>query len=56
MSTTGHDFWLILSAFRAVSAHAIDDKTNQQNQANPSAADEGTSDIKDAAAEQKKQK
>jgi len=45
-----------LSAFRAAeSAREKDDKANQQNQAKPAAADDGTAEIKPAAAEQKKQ-
>jgi hypothetical protein len=49
--------WLeILSAFRgAESAHEKDDKAYQQNQAKPAAADDGTSKVKPAAAEQEKQ-
>jgi hypothetical protein len=34
------------------SAHQIDDKADQQNQANPSSADDGPSKVKTAAAEQ----
>ena len=43
-----------LLAFRAESAREIDDQAYQQKQANPSAADDGTSKVKPAAAEQKK--
>jgi hypothetical protein len=39
-------------AFRAESAHEIDDKGYQQDQANAAAADEGTSKVKPAATEQ----
>src|ERR1022692_4456849 len=46
----------ILLRFRAAeSAHEIDDKAYQQNQANPAAADGGTSKVKAATAEQEKQ-
>jgi hypothetical protein len=45
---------VILSAFCAESAREIDNKAYQQNQANPAAADEGTSKVKPAAPEQKK--
>ena len=45
----------ILWAFRAESAHEIDDKAYRQKQANPAAADDGTSKVKPAAAEQEKQ-
>jgi hypothetical protein len=42
------------SAFRgAESAHEKDDKAYQQNQAKPAAADDGTTKVKPAAAEQK---
>jgi hypothetical protein len=45
-----------LLAFRAAkSAHEIDDEADQQNQAKPAAADNGTSKVKSAAAEQEKQ-
>ena len=44
-----------LWAFRAESAQEIDDKAYRQNQAKPAAADDGTSKIKPAAAEQEKQ-
>ena len=40
---------------RAECAHEIEDKTYQQNQAKPAAADDGTSKVKPAAAEQEKQ-
>jgi hypothetical protein len=40
---------------RAESAHDIDDKAYHQNQANPTAADERTSKVEPAAAEQKKE-
>jgi DNA-binding transcriptional regulator of glucitol operon len=44
------------SAFRgAESAHEIDDKAYQQNQADPAAANDGTTKVKPAAAEQEKQ-
>ncbi|MGD0207997.1 MAG: hypothetical protein ABSC89_10365 [Verrucomicrobiota bacterium] len=45
----------ILWAFRAESAHEIDNKAYRQKQANPAAADDGTSKVKPAAAEQEKQ-
>ena len=45
----------ILLIFRAESAHEIDDKAYQQNQANPAATDGGTSKVKAATAEQEKQ-
>jgi hypothetical protein len=45
----------ILCAFRAESAQEIDDKAYRQNQAKPAAADDGTSKVKPAAAEQEKQ-
>ena len=41
-------------AFRAESAHQIDDKAYGQNQANPAAAEDRTSKVKPAAAEQQK--
>jgi hypothetical protein len=42
-----------LSAFRAAeSAREKDDKANQQNQANPAAADDGPAKIEPAAANQ----
>ena len=42
--------------FRAAeSAHDIDDKADQQNQAKPSAADNRATKVKPAAAEQEKQ-
>jgi hypothetical protein len=44
----------ILWASRAESAQEIDDKANHQNQSNPSAADDGTTKVKPAAAEQEK--
>jgi hypothetical protein len=44
----------ILWAFRAESAHEIDDKAYRQNQAKPAAADDGTAKVKPAAAEQEK--
>jgi hypothetical protein len=44
----------ILWAFRAESAHEIDDKAYRQKQANPAAADDGTAKVKPAAAEQEK--
>jgi hypothetical protein len=44
----------ILLTFCAESAHGIDDKAYHQNQPKPSAADDGTSKVKPAAAEQKK--
>jgi len=44
-----------LWAFRAESAQEIDDKAYRQNQAKPSAADDGTAKVKPAAAEQEKQ-
>jgi hypothetical protein len=40
--------------FRAPPAHKIDDKANQQNQADPSSADGGPAKVKTAAAEQEK--
>jgi hypothetical protein len=45
----------VLSAFRAESAQGKDDQADQQNQANPAAADGWTSEVKPAAAEQKEQ-
>jgi hypothetical protein len=43
-------------AFRtAKSAREIDDETDQQNQAKPAAADDGTAKIKSSAAEQEQQ-
>jgi hypothetical protein len=48
------DFLFLL--FRAAkSAHEIDDEADQQNQAKPAAADDGTAKVKSAAAEQEKQ-
>lgn len=44
----------ILLAFRAKSTHEIDDNGDQQNQANTAAADERTSKVEPAGAEQKK--
>ena len=44
----------ILLAFRAESAHEIDDEGDQQNQANTTAADERTAKVKPATAEQEK--
>jgi hypothetical protein len=41
-------------AFGTKSAHEIDDKANHQKQANPAAADDRTSKVKPAAAEQQK--
>jgi len=43
-----------LCAFRAESAQEIRDKAYRQNQANPAAADDGTSKVKPTAAEQEK--
>jgi hypothetical protein len=46
----------ILSALRgAESAHEIDNQADQQQQANPAPADDGTAKVKSAAAEQEKQ-
>jgi hypothetical protein len=45
----------ILWTSRAESAHEIDNKAYQQNQAKPAAADDGTAKVKPAAAEQEKQ-
>jgi hypothetical protein len=43
-------------AFRAAkSAHAIDDQADQENQAKPAAANDGSTKVKSAAAEQEKQ-
>jgi len=42
----------VRSGFRAKTAHKIDDKADQQNQAEPSAADGGPAKVKAAAAEQ----
>jgi hypothetical protein len=39
----------------AKSAHKIDDQANQQNQAKPAPADDGTAKVKSTAAEQEKQ-
>jgi len=44
----------IVLGSRIKSAHQKDDKADQQNQANPSSADEGPSNVKTAAAEQNK--
>ena len=44
----------IVLGSRTKSAHQKDDKADQQNQANPSSADEGPSNVKTAAAEQNK--
>jgi hypothetical protein len=44
----------ILLGSRAESAHEIDDEAYHQNQANPAATDDRTSEIEPAAAEQKK--
>ena len=44
-----------LWAFLAKSAQEIDDKAYRQDQANPTAADDGTAKVKPAAAEQEKQ-
>jgi hypothetical protein len=41
-----------LLAFRAESAREIDHKGNQQNQANPTAADDRTTKVKPATTEQ----
>jgi len=45
----------ILLTFRTESAHEIDDKAYHQNQANPAAAEGGTSKVKAATAEHEKQ-
>jgi hypothetical protein len=42
------------SGFRAPSAHQIDDKADQQNQAEPSSANGRPADVKAAAAKQEK--
>jgi hypothetical protein len=42
----------VRSGFRAKTAHKIDDKADQQNQANPSSTDGGPAKVKAAAAEQ----
>jgi len=47
-----HDGWLILSTFRAEPAHDIDNQAYQQNQANPAAANEGTTKVKPTTTEQ----
>lgn len=44
----------IPSSLRAKSAHQVDDEAYQQDQANPTAADDGPSEVKAAAAEQEK--
>jgi hypothetical protein len=44
-----------LRASRPESAQEIDDKAYRQNQAKPAAADDGTTKVKPAAAEQEKQ-
>jgi hypothetical protein len=49
-----HDDRLVRSAFRAESAHAIDNQADHQNQAKSATADDGTAKVKSAAAEQKK--
>jgi hypothetical protein len=41
----------ILWAFRAEAAQEIDDQAYRQNQAKPAAADDGTANVKPAAAE-----
>jgi hypothetical protein len=43
-----------LCVFRAESAQEIDNQAYRQDQANPAAADDGTSKVKPAAAEQEK--
>jgi len=43
-----------LWAFRAESAHEINDQADRQNQAETAAADDGTTKVKSAAAEQEK--
>jgi hypothetical protein len=45
----------VLWASRAESAHGPDDKAQQQNQAKPATADDGTAKVKPAAAEQENQ-
>jgi len=45
----------MLLGSRTKSAHQKDDKADQQNQAEPAAADDRTSKVKTAAAEQNKQ-
>ena len=42
----------ILSAFRAESTRQVGDKAYQQNEANPTAADDRTSEVKPATTEQ----
>jgi hypothetical protein len=44
----------MLLGFRAESAQDIDGNAYQQNQAKPAAADDGTTKVKSAAAEQEK--
>jgi hypothetical protein len=45
-----------LLTFRAAkSAHEIDDEADQQNQAKPATADDGTTKVKSTAAEQEQQ-
>jgi hypothetical protein len=46
-----HDDRLIRSGFRAESAHAIDDQADHQNQAKPTAANDGPAKVKPATAE-----
>jgi hypothetical protein len=43
---------ILLVSLRTKSARQIDDQADQQNQANPTAADHGPSKVKTAAAEQ----
>ena len=45
---------VIRLGFCTKSAHEIDDQTYDKNQAEPAAADDGTTKVKPAAAEQKK--
>ena len=45
----------IALSFRPESTYEVDDKANQQNQANTTAADDWTAKVKPATAEQKKQ-
>ena len=44
----------IVLTSRPESTHEIDDKADHQNQANPAAADDWTTKVKPAAAEQQK--
>jgi hypothetical protein len=44
-----------LSASRTEPAHEKDDEANQQNQAKPAAANDGTAKVKSATTEQEKQ-